>query len=125
MPNFHLAHMTVNLLWTTGTLSLEDYWAFWLAHSDWMRKWRREEFEIAWTAFVDSGIATPADRAMFDAKVVSTNRSSFNLCPGLLLRWRAPLGEAALMDQRGLLEGAVRREVERVAAALRLALPWT
>jgi hypothetical protein len=125
VPNFHLAHMTVNLMWTTGTLSLEDYWAFWLAHSAWMRKWRREEFEIAWTALVDGGIATAADRVKFDAKVVSTNRSSFNLCPGLLLRWRAPLGEAALMDQRGLLEGAVRREVERVAAALRLALPWT
>jgi hypothetical protein len=125
VPNFHLAHITLNLMWTTGTLSLADYWTFWLAHRDWMRKWRREDFESAWTAFEVHGLVTAADRPKFDAKVVSTNRSSFNLCPGLTLRWRARLDEAALIDQRGQLEAVVKREIARAGSAFRLALPWS
>lgn|GEM_PF-6463731 len=125
VPNFHLAHMNLNLMWTTGTLSLADYWSLWLAHPDYMRQWRREEFELAWAVFERDGLVAAGDRPKFDAKVTSTKRSSFNLCPGLTLRWRVRLDEAALIDRRGQLEVVVKREVERAASSLRLAIPWS
>jgi hypothetical protein len=96
-----------------GTLSLADYWVFWLAHPDYMRKWRREDFESAWADFERDGLVTAGDRPKFDEKVASTKRLSFNLCPGLTLRWRARLDEAALIDRRGQLEVAFAEVVGR------------
>lgn len=123
-PNFHLAHMNLNLIWTRGRLTLQDYWAVWTTHVDWMRQWKRAEFEDAWALFDGAGLVTRLDRKIFDEKVVSTNRSSFNLCPGLTLRWRMPLEEAAALDQRGQLETTVARAMERAASALGFARPW-
>ena len=123
-PNLHVAHMTLNLLWTHTTIPLDDFWRFWVANPKWLQQVQRARFEEAFESFVANGLATQADRAAYDAKVIATNRQVFNLCPGLTLRWRKRLDDAAVLDQRGQLEGEVRSAVDRAAKALKLKLPW-
>jgi hypothetical protein len=123
-PNLHVAHMTLNLLWTHTTISIDDYWRFWLKHTEWHRQIRRDKFEETFASFVANGLGTEADRIPYESKVILTNRQSFNLCPGLTMRWRKRLDDAAVLDQRGRLEGEVRAAIERASKALKLSLPW-
>lgn len=123
-PNFHLAHMTKNLLWTQVTRSIEDYWTFWTENEDWIRQWKRHEFEEAFLSLVNIGVASREDRGEFDRHLVNTKRSNFNICPGLTLRWWLPLEDAAQLDQRNGLAAAVRSAIEDAAGVLKLRLPW-
>jgi hypothetical protein len=123
-PNLHLMHMTRGLLQTSCKLAVEEYWAFWPEHPDWLRKWKRAEFESAFNGFVAERLAAETDRPAFEKHLTNTRRETFSLCPGLRLRWRCPVEEAALLDQRGTLQDTIRHELEAAAAALHLTRPW-
>lgn len=123
-PNLHVAHMTLNLLWTHTTLPIDAFWRFWVENPKWLRQCSRDRFEETFTSLVANGLASEADRAAYQAKVVTTRRETFNMCPGLTLRWRVRLDDAAVMDQRGQLEGNARAAIERASKALKLTLPW-
>jgi hypothetical protein len=123
-PNLHLAHTTRNLLWTQVTRPVKEYWLFWTEHADWLRQWKRPEFEKVFADLVDVGLAARGDRAEFERHIVNTKRSNFNMCPGLTLRWWLPLEDAAQLDQRDGLEAAIRGAIEDAAGVLKLRLPW-
>lgn len=123
-PNFHFMHVTKNLFWTKCQLSFEEYWAFWSTHKDWIRQWRRDQFEDLFQDLVRAGLAAADDRAGFDRHVLNTGRTTINVCPGLTLRWWLPIEEAATLDQRGVLEGAVRRAIESASVPLGIKPPW-
>lgn len=123
-PNQHVSHMTLNLLWTHTTVSTKDYWRFWAANQDLLEQVPRARFEEMFARFVKEGLATEADRAAYDAKVIATKRQSYNLCPGLVMRWAKSLDDAAVLDRRGQLVSELRSAIECAARALKLALPW-
>jgi hypothetical protein len=123
-PNLHVMYVTRNLLWTTCKLTFEEYWAFWSTHKDWIRQWRREEFEALFEALVGAQLAVTGDRAEFDRHVVNTERTTINLCPGLTMRWWLPIEDAATLDQRGGLEGAIRQAIDDASVPLSLKPQW-
>lgn len=124
-PNFHLAHMTMNLVYTTVLLDVPAYWAVWGVESNLLRKaWPREEHESLFASFLKLGLAVPSDRAEFDAKISNTKRDRINVCPGLIVQWRIPVDDAALLDARGQLESRVREVMLDGAGALGLRLPF-
>jgi hypothetical protein len=123
-PNFHVAHMTLNLLWTHTTIPIEDYWKFWVAHPKWLRQVPRAKFEETFALFLAHGLATELDRSAYESNLIGTKRQAYNLCPGLTLRWRKRLDDAAVLDQRGQLEDVTRSAIERASKALKLKLPW-
>lgn len=55
--------------------------------------------------------------------ITRTNRDKINVCPGLIVQWRMPVDEAALLDARSQLEARVRAALMEGAAALGLRLP--
>ncbi len=121
--NFHYMHMQKILWWSNVPWDIADYWKLWQDHPEWLRQWRRHEFEEAWTVMVESGLATNEDRQAFESTVLDTRRGKINFCPGLTIRKRWPVDEAALLDSRGTLEAAVLEAIREVAAALCLDLP--
>ena len=122
--NLHVAHMTRNLLWTRCACTIEEYWDFWITHAAWIRRWDRPEFEQVFANLVAVGLAASEDRGEFDRHVVSTKRATFNMCPGLTLRWWLPLEDAAQLDQRDGLKAAVKSAIEDAATVLKVRLPW-
>ncbi len=122
-PNFHLAHMTTNLVYTTVRLTVEAYWELCAGAPSWLRVWRRGEHEQLFELLLAKKLATAADRKEFDRHLTSTTRDKINVCPGLIVQWRMPVGEAALLDARGQLEARVRAALLEGAVALGLRLP--
>lgn len=122
-PNFHLAHMTTNLVYTTVGLTVEAYWELCAGAPSWLRAWRREEHEHLFELLLANKLATAANRREFDRHITGTSRDKINVCPGLIVQWRVPVDEAALLDARGQLEARVRAALSEGAAALGLRLP--
>jgi hypothetical protein len=122
--NLHFAHMQKNELRTDVALTIEGYWDFWKNRVEWIRQWKRPEFEQVLADLVAKGLASDQDRKEFDRKFVKTNWWKFNMCPGLILNWWLPLDEAAQLDQQGGLQAAVKAAIEDAASALKARLPW-
>lgn len=122
-PNLHVAHITLNLLWTHTTIPIEKYWSHWASNTKRIRQVRRAEFAEAFASLRACGLATEEDRAAYDSKVIGTNRQKFNLCPGLSLQWSKMLDDAAVLDQRGRLESEFRSAIEQASKALRFRMP--
>jgi hypothetical protein len=122
-PNFHLAHMTTNLVYTTVRLTVEGYWELCAGAPTWLRVWRRGEHEQLFDLLLAEKLAEAANREHFDRHITRTNRDKINVCPGLIVQWRMPIDEAALLDARGQLETRVRAALLEGAAALGLRLP--
>ena len=99
-PNLHFAHMTRNLLWTRVERSFEEYWDFWLQRGGWIRRWNRAEFEQVFADLVTAGLATEQDRMEFTKHLLNTQRATFNMCPGLTLRWWLGLVQKLLFHFR-------------------------
>ena len=123
-PNFHVAHMTRNLLHTHSTISIESYWNIWAGNTKRIQQVQRAKFEETFATFVREGLAALGDRAAYEKEVLRTERQTYNLCPGIAMFWRKRLHEAALLDDRGQLETEVRSAIERASQSLHLKLPW-
>lgn len=122
-PNLHIAHMTKNLLFMTTRLSLAAYWSQWVAQRDWLRQWRRGEFDELLSTLVSVGLAAERDLPGFEKHVTNTKRQKVNVCPGVHMQWRLPVAEAAILDSRGTLEEVVKGAILEGAAALALKTP--
>jgi hypothetical protein len=124
-PSFHLMFMSTGFFRPAVKLHALEYWSRWAEHRSRIRQWKREEFEGAFQALLEMGIAGPEDRAEFDRTVVNTKRGNIGFAPGLTVQWRLPLSEASALDDRDELIPEVRRAMERAAAVFQLKLPWT
>jgi hypothetical protein len=123
-PNFHLAHMTTNLVHTKVGLPVEPYWASCATQPSWLRLWRRNEHERLFDVLLAEGLAAASDRSEFDRQITRTNRDKINVCPGLSVQWRIPVEDAAVLDMRGQLDGRVREVIVHGAEVLGLRLPF-
>jgi hypothetical protein len=121
-PNFHIAHMNVGLVWMHTSRPIEEYWAYWQQRMP-LSQVQRAQFHERFDQFVQEGFASNDDLARYSSTVLDTNRQTYNLCPGLTLRWKMGLDDAATLDERGQLAIKIREEAERAAAALKLNLP--
>jgi len=116
--------MTLNQFDPLRCTDAKAYWRLWAGNLEWIRQWRRPQFEEFFGLLVKQGIARPEDRADFDKCFTTTNRNFLNVCPGMVIRYFLPLQEAAELDARGKLVGRVRAEMGRVAEAFGLPLPF-
>jgi hypothetical protein len=122
-PNFHLAYMTTNFVYTKVRLPVESYWNLCASRPSWLRMWRRNEYEQLFELMVSERLAAASDRAEFDRHFNRTTRESINVCPALIVQRRIPVDEAAILDARGQLEARVRAVLVEGATALGLRLP--
>jgi hypothetical protein len=122
-PNFHLMFMTSGFFHVgPAHVHLADYWRLWTTNKDLLRRWKREEFDAAFVALQSHGIVTQAQRADFDSQTVETKRGNIIFAPGLTFRWRLPIDEAGILDERNRLEDEVADSIRTACQVLKLRL---
>lgn len=121
--NLHASFMQQGLFYPTKLPYTARYWSLWGEHPEWIRQWRRDEFDSLFALLLEHGLTHPGDRAAFDDEFTNTDRNKLNLCPGILVRYRIPFDRAAALDDQHELEDVVWQEMQRVASAFDLHLP--
>ena len=119
-PNFHLAHIQRNVLWTDTAMPIADYLAFW--------KRQQDQTAIAQVVIADAGLFSQMvdawarlglisneDKEIIHAEFTHTNRKKVNVCPGLGVEFCWDSKAAADLDGRGLFANEVG---SRIAEAL-------
>jgi hypothetical protein len=124
-PNFHLGHVTSNLFHKRSPLTLEAYWAIWVAHRRAIRQWKRRDFEEVWAFLQQHQVVGPDLEEEWHATTTRTARKSIDVRPGIGLSWTLPVEEAVILDERGQLENVVKAAMQQAAVALNLRLPWS
>jgi len=120
-PNFHLAHIRRNVLWTKPTMSVADYLAFWKKQQS---RSSIEQIEIVdadlFTRVVDQwhrlGLADDQEREKIHAEFTHTNRKKVNVCPGLAVESQWDAKAAADLDGRGIFVKEVRSRIQEALA---------
>ena len=123
-PGFHLMYMTSGFFRPRGTQTLAEYWTFWRGNPQWIRQWKRADFDSAFTQLLTAGVVQKEDRPAFNHGATATKRGHVDFAPGAQIRWTIPLGEAEELDERGKLVAEVETAIRRGATALGLKLPW-
>ena len=122
--NFHLGHVTSNLFHKPSPLTLDAYWAVWVAQRRTIRRWRKPEFDDAWAFLQQHQVVEPNLEVEWQATTTRTARKTIDIRPGIRLRWTLLVEEAVILDERGQLENVVKAAIQEVAEALNLRLPW-
>ena len=112
-PNFHLAFMSSNLVWTKGPIQLEPFMRRWKKEPGSIVQVKREQFESYFGQLLEEGVAATSDLPEFTRHFLKTTRKTANVCPGVTMRKIWDLEEAVELDARGELPGLVRQHVER------------
>ena len=126
-PNFHLAHMQKNLIWTTATMPLADYVAYWQEQQRFSNIGQVEIVDKdAFWRDVDKwqriGLIVEADRAKIVDKFLNTKRTRVNVCPGLNVIFRWDSATAIDMDNRSCLSQDVKTKIQDALATWNQ--PW-
>jgi hypothetical protein len=118
-PNMHFTYLGTGLVDTRGSLTTQEYMAYWQEHIGETGALKPDKWNEYWQHLVAAGIADPGDRGNFDAKFTDTkNRHNAVPCPGLVCGkgWTRSAAEHA--DDEGRLDETVRDTINEMLRAL-------
>jgi hypothetical protein len=116
--NFHFGHMQGGYAWTSGDIKIDDYLNLWLEEINHASNIPTEEWPEYYDWLIEKGIAIPEDRAEFDKRFTSTDRSTATPRPGISVARQWQMTEAETLDATGSFDLELRQAVDRMHAEL-------
>ena len=114
-PNFHFGFKERGLAWTETRTSVDAYARYWRAHTRHLATLDREDWKNFLNDLVAAGIASDADRELFDEDFTRTRRRTATPRPGLRLAY----GWAGARFDRVSFPAGVRERAEDALSILR------
>ncbi len=118
-PNFHFAFMQQNLYWSKVTTPLLDYIAIWQRSPSLIGQMPvgpvsevGETFKQYVALLAKLKVVSEDEMARIFELTVQSKRKTINVCPGLSLFYRWPLGDAVDLDKRGVFVDDVRAQLQ-------------
>jgi hypothetical protein len=113
-PNFHFGFMEKGLTWTTSTLGVESYVAYWVERINTLQRYPREDWDTELARLIADGIFAPEDQAQFDSDFRKTQRQEAYPRPTVAVTrsWRS------LESERTEFSSELRTAVREVLNAL-------
>lgn len=114
-PNFHLAHIQKDRLWTHTSMSTEQYVSFWKGNASSIRQIKIVAAGV-FPAIVDKwaelGLLVEEDKKKIEDNFTKSNRKKVNVCPGLSIQYRWDAAEAVRLDSRKKLTEKIKEKIQ-------------
>lgn len=103
-PHFHLSHMNLNLIWFKTDIKKEKYYyRYWLNNLKEIYQIAKDDL-LNYLKLLDEKSLIILNKVKMNdvqQKILDTNRSKINICPGFHLYYQFELNKAEILDSKG------------------------
>ncbi len=119
--NFHLSHMNLNLIWfNTDLKKVKSYHHHWLKNIEEIHQLNKNDL-LKYLDLLDKRsliVLSKEKRSDVQQKILETNRSKINICPGFHIYYQLELHKAEALDSSGELAPLIRKKILEVLSLL-------